>query len=339
MKFKVPFSSIFICAFSASALSFIVTPGFADNVPDTISTNTSQQSLASQGQESATTLSSVLGVLGNDTLSYMHNGLWSDAPDWVKRTEWNVNFDRVNGTEYDILTTQPLWQSVSNENTVLTQWSYEHYKLYDIDRDTINGGLGYRRLLLDNTLLLGINNMYDYEVSYDHARSSIGGDAKWGPLDFYSNYYYRLNGVKIVKGAEERVNNGYDLGLGLPLPYLPWAKVNVKYYDWYGIYAPNTMGGEYSGEIILTPNLSLVIGTRGKTPETTRQDNYVMLSFHFGGKSKSKGTLFTQPVSSQMFETRDLTEETLDKINRENRIMLERVVRNPGGITVVIKKG
>ncbi|MDE2028251.1 MAG: inverse autotransporter beta domain-containing protein [Candidatus Omnitrophica bacterium] len=283
-------------------------------------------------------LSSIFSFIGNQLVNYAHKGIYKDAPDWLKRTEFHVTFDKIDGTEYSLLTTQPLWESTTQDKTVFTQVSYEHYKLYDIDRDTINTGFGYRQLFLNNTLLLGANNFYDYEISHNHARSSIGGDAKWGPLDFYSNYYYRLNGVQTVKGAQERVTNGYDVGIDSALPFLPWAKFHYGYYEWFGIYAKNTVGNEYSCELALTPNISLVGGTRGKTPESNRQDNFVLLSFHFGNKNKA--TLFSSPVSSHIFEQRDLSDDLLDKVNRENKIMVERTVTSGGGgLTVVIKKG
>ncbi len=291
--------------------------------------------LASAAQNPGQLPTTALNMAADSVKSQWIPTLWGDAPEWLKRTEWDVQFNRINGPQYNILTTQPIWQSEGKKDTFFYQASYEHYNLYDISRNTVNGGIGYRRLMLDNQLLLGVNNFYDYEMNYDHARSSVGVDAKWGVLDAYGNYYFRLNGAKEVKGGTERVNNGYDVGLGAPLPYLPWARVYVKYYDWFGIVGSDSKGGEFSTELALTPNLTFTAGTRGNQPDDSRHNNYAMVQFHFGGDGKP--TLLGEPVSTKAFAPRDLTNDTLDKVRRENRILVERTTVSGG--RVIIARG
>jgi hypothetical protein len=42
------------------------------------------------------------------------------------------------------------------------------------NRTTINTGLGYRKLTLENNLLIGVNGFYDHEFPYNHGRTSLG---------------------------------------------------------------------------------------------------------------------------------------------------------------------
>ena len=68
----------------------------------------------------------------------------------------------------------PLSDQEDIENTIFTQVS----AFYTDNRTTLNAGLGYRRLVSDNTLMLGVNAFYDHEFPYDHGRYSIGLEAR-----------------------------------------------------------------------------------------------------------------------------------------------------------------
>jgi hypothetical protein len=133
---------------------------FASSVPD-------QSTIAGASAPTSGPSPGVGSMAAGALQSSLLPAFWFDAPDRLKRTEWGVQFNGFNGMEYNVLTTQPLWQSDGNKNTLFYQVSYEHYNLYDIGRNTINGGLGYRQLLLGNQVLVGVNNFYGYELGHD----------------------------------------------------------------------------------------------------------------------------------------------------------------------------
>jgi hypothetical protein len=112
------------------------------------------------------------------------------------------------------------------------------------------------------------------------------------------------------------------------------GKVFGAYHDWIGINGADSKGFDFGGEFALTPNLTLAGGTHGNLPGTRTRENYAMLRFRLGGQGAS---LLTEPVSSQAYAQRDLSRNTLDKVRRENRIMVERTIRR-GGVTVVITR-
>lgn len=268
-------------------------------------------------------------------LSKAKEGIWKDAPEWLTRTEMDIGWGDEEGMRYSVLTTQPIWQSADKSQTFLLQASAQRYDLYSITRDAANFGLGYRQLLLDNSLLLGINTFGDHEFHYDHSRWSIGGEAKYGAVDFNVNRYMGIGSKETVKGADERAMSGYDAELGTTLPYLPWAHVYGKYFTWEKeVGSNNTHGNDFSAELDLLPNLSLVAGTQNDN--LNDRENYAMLRFRLG--SEGKPTLATQPVSGVMWGSRDLRDETLKKVRRENRIITERATTS-SGVTVIVKKG
>ena len=91
---------------------------------------------------------------------------------------------------------QPLYQDKDKQNTIFIQASQLRYDQIDKYRDTTNIGLGYRRLLFDNQVLVGINSFFDYEWTYGHERGSVGGELKWAMLDLNANVYRRLSGER-----------------------------------------------------------------------------------------------------------------------------------------------
>lgn len=261
----------------------------------------------------------------------------NDAPGWLKRTEVNLGLFQGGKPEQSILTVQPLYQSKGKQDTVFVQGSIYHYALYGDYRWTSNIGLGYRRLLDNNHLLLGINGFFDNEFTYGHRRASIGLESKYGPFDFAFNDYFALTGDKSVKGDIEHVMDGRDFQVRSQFPFVPWVKVAGKYYWWDAVKASSdTKGFDVSGEFDLHPNLSVKLGHSDDNLANPSDSGsgYVMVSLHLGGSDGP--TLASGPAySNQIFEKRDLRGETLAKVERENRILVER--RTSGG--VVIKRG
>lgn len=305
------FSHIFLGLFSIAAL-----PAYAASSP-------SHQ--APQAAKQVSTLA----------LGKVKECIWKDAPQWLSRTELDIGWGDEEAMRYSILTTQPIWQSADKTQTFLMQASAQRYDLYSITRDAANFGLGYRQLLLDNSLLLGINTFGDHEFHYGHSRWSIGGEVKYGAVDFNANRYMGIGSKETVKGSDERAMSGYDAELGTTLPYLPWAHVYGKYFVWEKeVGSSNTIGNDFSAEFDLLPNISLVAGTQNDNLNT--RENYAMLRFRLGADGKP--TLATKPVSAVMWSSRDLRDETLKKVRRENRIITERATTS-GGVTVIVKKG
>ena len=73
-----------------------------------------------------------------------------------------------------ILVVKALSDPEDVENTIFTQMS----TFVNAGRATVNLGLGYRRLVEDNKILLGINTFYDHEFPYRHGRASLGLEAR-----------------------------------------------------------------------------------------------------------------------------------------------------------------
>ena len=128
-----------------------------------------------------------------------------------------------------VLVLAPLSDPSDVKNTFFTQVS----TFYTDNRTTVNLGLGYRRLVYNNKIMLGVNGFYDHEFPYDHQRTSMGLEARTTVGEINYNRYWGVSGWKDGRGNnEERALSGMDIEAGLPLPYLNWATAYYKHFEW-----------------------------------------------------------------------------------------------------------
>lgn len=261
------------------------------------------------------------------------------APEWAKRIEFDARFETLGrDPRFSVLTVQPIWQSQEKENTVFTQLSYQRYTLFGEDRNTVNAGIGYRHIFESSNTMLGANIFFDNEFDYDHRRVGFGAEAKAGPLDGWFNYYLAASDDRnLGAGVTERAISGYDLRAAGQVPYLPWAKLHGTYYHWdKDRAAKDTNGFEFAGEFALHPNLGFEVGHR----DDNNNAGYQYFTLRFTLAKDGPSLLGSDSiVSKTAFQPRDMKAETLKKVRRENRILLERSTPAGGGVTVTVVRG
>lgn len=127
-------------------------------------------------------------------IEYWLPGLGDEGPEWLSRFEFEWDVQEDDRPEFSLLTVQPLYQTEDRQDTFFTQlriardWTFGDYRI------TTNAGVGYRRLVADNQVLLGVNAFFDREWKVDHNRAGVGAEARWAGLDLYANYYKALSG-------------------------------------------------------------------------------------------------------------------------------------------------
>jgi adhesin/invasin len=125
-----------------------------------------------------------------------------------------------------------LFELTGNEyNKILSQISYSTHN----DRETLNTGLIYRGLNTDMTRMYGLNIFYDHQFNSGHARTSLGFEMKTTVYDVNINFYEAMTERHQVDGVPEIAAGGYDAEIGALLPYLPWARLYYKSYQWNNI--------------------------------------------------------------------------------------------------------
>jgi hypothetical protein len=222
----------------------------------------------------------------------------------------------------------PLSDPDDIKNTFFTQNSI----YYRDNRTTINMGLGYRRLELDNKLLLGINVFYDHEFPYDHGRTSIGLEARTTIGEINFNRYWATTDWKTgEQGLQEQALDGADIEIGAPLPYMNWAKLYVRGFTWDAVNGVDNLEGSdisLRAQVPPLPGLTFEVGHRSYT-DSTPDDNFLRFSYNVMELMKEQRS---QPLFSQTaYSLSSMENERYAKVRRENLIFKQT------GFTVGIK--
>ncbi len=255
-------------------------------------------------------------------------------PDWLKRTSYGVYIESDQKPRVYLETVQPLYQSSDKINTFFT---HDRISIQD-ERGTYSAGLGYRRLMFDENLLLGINNFFDFQDLHKHYRTGVGLEAITKILEFRTNSYFRMSPKRRVAETAnsetfEQVANGGDVELGAPLPYLPWIKVFGSYYRYDFRKFKDMQGWKIRGEIkpfkFITLNFETYDDNKGD--REYRMDT----RFNFAFDDLPKSMLSAFKPTKESYPDVVLTERTLDRVERNFNIQVEKWVE-VGGMALEI---
>ncbi len=258
-------------------------------------------------------------------------------PAWLKRTDISVEGIENGKPTWSIETVQPLYQTPSTlDHTVFFQGRWGHRA----GDDTLNLGAGYRHLLENKSWLLGLNLFHDMEREANHRRWGFGAEAIGRYATVRANYYKPDSGAKVVRVADgvtetEKALRGHDVEVEVPVPYLPWMRFSASAYRWYAATSgiDDKMGDKFSLLGNITSHLSFELSQLDDNYR--RKENSFKLTYTFGRPMNgTEEALFGGVRSRQAFAARDLTKHTLDKVKRENEIIVEKRRTGGGGVSI-----
>ena len=250
----------------------------------------------------------------NNINSYLNDSLGQLFP----TAEVSLSSGTSNTVVGRILVVKPLSDINDTENTLFTQASLF---LSDDDRETINLGIGKRKLVNDDTWLLGANLFYDHELEFDHQRASIGFEAISSVASLRFNQYYGLSGFKSgFNEIQEKALDGQDIELGAPLPYLPWTNFAFRSFRWHGSDGVDDQkGDELSLEAKLPTGLNIEVGKRSHDGNT--EDNeFVEVTWTCCNKEKQ--TEFG--ISDTAYNLTSVADQRFAKVKRQNLIVKQK---------------
>ena len=220
-----------------------------------------------------------------------------------------------------------LFELTGNDyNKILSQISYSTFN----DRETLNTGLVYRNLNEDMTRIYGINIFYDHEFNSGHTRTGLGFEIKSSVYDVNINLYEAMSEIHHVNGAPEVAAGGYDAEIGALLPYLPWAKVYYKKYQWNNETLNIRHGEMFSLYMEPTSRLSIETGIQDDS-NTNNHNGFIKLNYILCCNERKMGpNIFTVSKNAYTFG-RVNKERMYEKVRRENNIV---TVRGGGGFAI-----
>ena len=212
-----------------------------------------------------------------------------------------------------------------NQNTILSQLSFSTFD----SRETINAGLIYRTFNANKTVLYGTNFFYDQQFRTGHQRFGIGFEIKSSVYDFNLNFYDASSSIHHVDGVPEVAAGGYDAEIGMVVPFVPWAKIYYKAYQWNNETLNIKNGENLSLYMEPSNRMSVEAGITNNSTLSSKKTfvklNYILCC----ADEKTRPSMF---VSSQAFTYTPLEDRRIyEKVRRENNII---VVRGGGGISV-----
>ena len=191
-------------------------------------------------------------------------------------------------------------------------------------RAVLNLGLGHRYLSDDESVITGFNAFLDYDPNYGHQRVSIGAELKASAFELTANSYKALTKWKKGKNSnQERALDGHDIELGTQIPYMPAAKLYVKNWKWTGEDGiGDTKGNTYSLAFSHLANGVKVELGRRDYDGLQKDEDFAQLTYTIpmgGQPAHSSKPLF----SSEMFESASMKDKMLDKVRRNNAIVIQ----------------
>ena len=246
--------------------------------------------------------------------SNLNKSLSSSLGNIFPTAEVSLSSGKTQKVKGNILVVKPLSDMEDKENTTFTQGSIY---FSDDDTETLNLGLGQRKLLDNENLILGANLFYDHELSSDHQRASFGVEAITSVGSLRANQYYGLSGWRNVKNVQEKALDGHDIEVGMPLPYLPWTKAFYRTFEWEGASGSSDLqGDEVSLEANLPFGLNVEVGKRSND-STTEDREFVSLTWKCCYKSDQQ----TFGLSEKAFNLTSVADQRFQKVRRQNLIV------------------
>ena len=212
-----------------------------------------------------------------------------------------------------------LFEIAGNDSKkILTQLSYS---TFDSD-ETLNAGLVYRMMNSDMTVIYGVNVFYDYQFNTGHKRTGVGFEMKSSVYDVNINLYEAQSDIHHVDGVPEVAAGGYDAEIGMKVPYLPWAKLYYKAYQWNNETLDIKDGQNISLYMEPTSRLSLELGVQDDDSMT--KNGFLKLNYIVCCNERKMGpSIFT--VSNQAFNYARVSGDRMyEKVRRENNIITVR---------------
>jgi hypothetical protein len=238
-----------------------------------------------------------------------------NAPDWLKRTTFDIGVEENYKPTWNLETVQPINQFYADD---MLFWQF-HTSLRG-NVDTYNLGLGYRNIIHPE-VMLGINSFYDYQNKNNHERWSVGVEAIGKLAEFRANRYMAITNKKEVStGVFEEVLDGWDAELGGSIiPSFP-LKLFASYTVWDAKQTDDLKQKAVRLEYFLNDSITLGMKyTHDNNKQGSMDQNRLMAQMTVSLGTKS-------PTSMNVEQATDLHERLLIPVKREHDLIIEKSV-------------
>ncbi len=230
-------------------------------------------------------------------------------------TEVSIDLRENNKPDYSILGVREILELDSGN--IFTQFSLFNTEQNNSERIIGNLGIGSRKLLNNDTLMIGMNAFIDQDFNESHKRGSFGFEVRNSVLDFNGNMYRSLQDT-----TQEIILDGWDYRLAGQVPYVHWSKIFINSYEWDGVLREDIKGMKIGSEMVLSPISILELAYDDKDKKGLEDEWYAKIQFIY--PPKNNGPTALDGISDLAWkENKDMSGELLSKVQRNNKIMIE----------------
>ena len=230
-------------------------------------------------------------------------------------TEVSIDLRENNKPDYSILGVREILELDSGN--IFTQFSLFNTEQNNSERIIGNLGIGSRKLLNNDTLMIGMNAFIDQDFNESHKRGSFGFEVRNSVLDFNGNMYRSLQDT-----TKEIILDGWDYRLAGQVPYVHWSKIFINSYEWDGVLREDIKGMKIGSEMVLSPISILELAYDDKDKKGLEDEWYAKIQFIY--PPKNNGPTALDGISDLAWkENKDMSGELLSKVQRNNKIMIE----------------
>ena len=230
-------------------------------------------------------------------------------------TEVSIDLRENNKPDYSILGVREILELDSGN--IFTQFSLFNTEQNNSERIIGNLGIGSRKLLNNDSLMIGMNAFIDQDFNESHKRGSFGFEVRNSVLDFNGNMYRSLQDT-----TKEIILDGWDYRLAGQVPYVHWSKLFINGYEWDGVLREDIKGMKIGSEMVLTPISILELAYDDKDKKGLEDEWYAKIQFIY--PPKNNGPTALDGISDLAWkENKDMSGELLSKVQRNNKIMIE----------------
>jgi len=260
------------------------------------------------------------GEMSKAVANHAYGTVSSAVENWASENIPNLRLLEIealsrNNNKPDIRFISILSLSESEYQKYLSQVSFSTYD----NRETINVGLVWRGANESKTMIYGFNTFYDYEINSNHSRLGLGVELKTSVYDVNVNVYAGLSDKKNYDGSLEEAADGYDIEVGMHVPYLPWAKVYYKGYEWTSSIFNVKHGESLSLNFRPTNRLTIEAGRQRDNTmavgQTFIQVNYALCCEKY---LANKPVVFISPIA---YSYQSVEDRFFERVRRANKIV------------------
>ena len=250
------------------------------------------------------------GEFTDNLTSFVKNSFESN-----KYLDFNINAQDYLKPTFSIMSVNEIKKLDSG--TIFNQTSIN---THDGD-ETINIGFGTRKLLNDNTLILGANAFYDHQLTESHERVGVGVEAITSDFDLRYNHYSAMSGRRTnAEGTIERALDGWDLRGDYHLPIDHDVNIFVSAFEFENpesVSAYKETGNKF-GVDAKVGNFAIEAGYMDDNQENDAYFGNIKYVVNFGSDNQDHS-------SSNSKSLTDVSDKLYQPVKRENKIRVVKI--------------